>query len=261
MGHVRAHYEAGAEATRLLSGFGVLEFARTQELLLRHLPPAPAQILDVGGASGIYSAWLGSLGYRVQLLDLVHKHAAAALANGVAAAQADARRLPLPEACCDAVLLMGPLYHLTERDCRMAALAEARRVLRPGGLLCAAAICRFAGLLAALALGLLDDPCFDAILRRHLENGQHRNPTGALEYFTTAFFHLPAELAEETQAAGFTLEALLAIEGPCWLAKDFDATWAREEHRERLLILARQVESDPALLGVSPHLMALGRRG
>jgi 2-polyprenyl-3-methyl-5-hydroxy-6-metoxy-1,4-benzoquinol methylase len=76
MGQVRAHYEAVAEETRLHSGWGLLEFARSQEILLRYLPPAPATVLDIGGAAaGIYSLWLESLGYRVSLLDLVHKHA------------------------------------------------------------------------------------------------------------------------------------------------------------------------------------------
>jgi len=42
------------------------------------------------------------------------------------------------------VLMLGPLYHLTEPADRHQALREAHRVLGPGGLLAAAAISRVA---------------------------------------------------------------------------------------------------------------------
>ncbi len=48
---VLAYYDRGDELDRLAGGFpaGPLEFARTQELLTRHLPAAPLDVLDVGG--------------------------------------------------------------------------------------------------------------------------------------------------------------------------------------------------------------------
>lgn len=260
MGHVAAHYEAVSEETRLLTGSGRLEFARSQEILLRYLPPAPALVLDIGGAAGIYSSWLASLGYRVSLLDLVHKHTVTAHGAGLASVQADARILPFPHACCDIALLMGPLYHLTERQCRIAALAEAQRVLRPGGVVFAAAICRYSALMAALVLGLLNDPLFEPVVHRSIKEGQYRNPGSDPLYFTTAYFHLPSELCDEMKEAGFVVEDLLAVEGPAWLAKDFDQVWEDEALRNRLLDIARRVEKEPALLGASPHLLAVGRR-
>ncbi|MBM3744670.1 MAG: class I SAM-dependent methyltransferase [Acidobacteria bacterium] len=261
MGQVTAHYESVSEEARLRTGFGVLEFARSQEILLRYLPPAPAVVLDIGGAAGIYSTWLASLGYRASLLDLVYKHTALARAAGVTSVvQGDARALPYSDACSDAVLLMGPLYHLTERSCRVRALAEARRVLRPGGVVFAACICRYASLMAALALGLLDDSSFEPILRRNLDEGQHRNPGSDPLYFTTAYMHLPQELRDETEEAGFMIEDLLPVEGPGWLAKNFEQAWADETQKKRLLDIARRVEREPALTGVSPHLLAVGRR-
>ena len=78
----------------------------------------------------------------------------------------DARKLAFPDRSADAVLLLGPLYHLTERADRLAALREARRVLRPGGVVFAAAISRFASLLDGLARDLLDDPDFRPIRDR-----------------------------------------------------------------------------------------------
>lgn len=260
MGQVVSHYEAVSEQTRLLNGVGLLEFERSRQILQAALPPPPALILDIGGAAGIYSAWLATLGYQPLLLDLVHKHAAAARSAGLAAVQGDARSLPHPDACCDAVLLMGPLYHLTEFPCRVKALMEARRVLRPGGVVIAAAICRYASLMAALSYGFLDHLQFESILWRPLEDGQYRNPQDDPLFFTTAFFHLPAQLQEEMQQAGLAVEDLLAVEGPCWLARDFDRLWADEAQKARLLGIAKRLERDPAMLNLSAHLLAIGRR-
>ena len=99
------------------------------------------------------------------------------------------------------MLLLGPLYHLTERDDRLAAWREARRVLRPGGVVLAAAISRFASTLDGLRLGLFDDDAFAQIAERDLRDGQHRNPTGNPRYFTTTYFHRPEEL--RTEVKGF----------------------------------------------------------
>ena len=106
----------------------------------------------------------------------------------------------------DAVLLFGPLYHLTDRADRRQALGEARRVLRPGGRLLAMAVCRFASLLDGLYQGWLDDPEFRPIVDQDLLDGQHRNPdpVGRPEFFTTAYFHTPDGLVEEIEQAGFT---------------------------------------------------------
>jgi SAM-dependent methyltransferase len=174
--------------------------------------------------------------------------------------QGDGRALPYAGACSDAVLLMGPLYHLTERRCRVKALVEARRVLRPGGVLFAASICRYAPLMAALVLGFLDNPHFEPILKRNLDEGQHRSPTGDPLYFTTAYLHRPKDLRDEMEEAGLPVEDLLAVEGPGWLAKDFEKVWAEEALKHKLLDLMRRVEREPSLMGVSPHLPAVGRR-
>jgi SAM-dependent methyltransferase len=171
----------------------------------------------------------------------------------------DARRLEEADASVDAVLLLGPLYHLTGHADRVQALTEARRVLKPGGLLFAAAVGRYASLLSGVAENLLCDPDFAAIVARDLEDGQHRNPT-AKDYFTTAFFHLPAELQSEVNQAGLDVTELLGVEGPGWLLPDIERRWQDPAERERLLEAARAVESEPALLGIHPHLLAVARR-
>ena len=263
----QAYYNRGVEAGRLFRSHGLLEFARTREIILRHLPPPPGTILDVGGGPGAYACWLASLGYRVTLIDAVPLHveqARAASARQVETPLAgyrlgDARQIDEGDASARAVLLLGPLYHLTERRDRLQALREARRVLEPGGLLFAAAVGRYASLLSGVADNLLGDPDFAAIVAHDLRDGQHRNPTDR-DYFTTTFFHRPDELEAEVREAGFDLIELVGLEGPGWLLPDLEQRWADPAERERLLQAARAVEREPTLLGLPPHLLAAGRK-
>jgi hypothetical protein len=157
----------------------------------------------------------------------------------------------------DAVLLLGPLYHLTCRDDRLAALREARRVLRDDGVLCAVGISRFGSALDGLYQGYLDDPRFVRIVQRDLADGQHRNPTGEPRYFTTAYFHRPEQLAAETREAGLTLEHMVSVEGLGWIVRDFGERWPEPTRRHRLLEVIRWLEDEPSLLGAGGHIMAV----
>ncbi|HSB60293.1 MAG TPA: class I SAM-dependent methyltransferase, partial [Vicinamibacteria bacterium] len=255
------------EQSRLDEDYFPLERARTQELVRRHLPPPPAAVLDVGGGAGAYAFWLAELGYEVHLVDPVPLHveqarrsAAGRAATLASARVGDARALERDEASADAVLLLGPLYHLTERADRLLALAEARRALRPGGWLFAAGISRFASLLDGLRGALFDEPLFPPLVERDLATGRHVNDTGRPVFFTTAFFHRPEELGAEAQAAGFVLEGVFAVEGPGALLPGFGPRWSDPRHRETLLRFLRLVEREPALLGASPHLLAIARK-
>jgi SAM-dependent methyltransferase len=260
---IAAHYTAVSEQFRL--GPWSLERVRTWELLTRHLPPSPAVVLDVGGAAGVYALPLAARGYEVHLVDPLRLHVqqalrassqqpATPLASGTVG---DARQLDHPDGSVDAVLLFGPLYHLTSRADRIRALTEARRVLRPGGVLAAAAISRFASTCDGLLRGFLDEPGFEAIVERDVRDGQHRNPTGRPEWFTTAYLHLPDELAREVTDAGLRLDAVLAVEGPAWMLSDIQQRLADPARRERVLAAIRRVETEPSLLGASSHLLAI----
>jgi SAM-dependent methyltransferase len=267
-GEIEAYYDRRGEAPRLHQTHGLIELARTQEIILRHLPPPPGTILDVGGGPGVYAAWLAARGYSVHLVDAMPLHVeqareASARQPGTPVASlrvGDARRLDEASGTVDAILLLGPLYHLTEHADRVRCLREAHRVLRPGGLLFGSAVGRYASLLSGVAENLLGDPDFAAIVARDLESGQHRNPTDK-DYFTTAFFHRPEELTNEVLLAGLYLVDLLGVEGPAWLLPDLEQRWADPEERERLLEAARAVEREPTLLGLHPHLLVVARRG
>jgi len=259
---IARHYAAGDERDRVRGGSSRIEFARTKELLERFLPP-PAQVLDVGGGPGVYAVWLAERGYKVHLVDPVPIHveqaaaAAERLSNPFTAAVGDARDLDAPDSSYDTVLLLGPLYHLTERDQRVAVLSRARQVVRPGGIVAATAISRFASLIDGLRSGWLGDPIFRAIVDRDLAEGQHRNPTDRPEWFTTAYFHHPAELSNEAEEADLAPDGLFGIEGPGWLLPDL---WDDPRNRLAILDVARAAEEEPTLLGVSAHLLLIAHR-
>jgi SAM-dependent methyltransferase len=270
MAEMSAFYDRGEEQGRL-ADWGRLEFVRTRELLARFLPPAPATVLDVGGAAGAYALPLAAEGYEVHLVDPVALHVDQARAASAgqpdaplaSAVVADARELPFEDASADAVLLLGPLYHLTEEEDRARALREAHRVLRPGGLLAAAAIMRFASTLDGVARGFLLEPGFEAIVERDLADGQHRNPDDHPRWFTTAYFHRPDELEREVAAAAFDVRELLAIEGAVGAAAETHALdgWLDDPAKREVLLRAiRRVEAEPSLLGASPHVLAVATR-
>ena len=260
-------YALGQERDRLFRGGAPgLELTRTLELLDRFLPPAPARLIDVGGGPGAYAAIWADAGYDVHLYDLLDLHvrqaqqaADAQPEHSFTTAVADARSVPEPDSSADAVVLLGPLYHLTEQAHREAALAEAWRVLKPGGVVAAVGISRFAALLDGLWKGWLGDPTFRGIAERDLFDGQHRNPDHVRHphWFTTAYFHLPDELTGEVSRAGFEAVSLYGIEGPGHLMQEH---WSDPDRREQMLFAARAVESEPSLSGLSSHLLAIGTK-
>jgi ubiquinone/menaquinone biosynthesis C-methylase UbiE len=237
-------------------------------LLERFLPEAPAAILDVGGGPGLYACWLARKGYQVHLTDIVPLHVQQALQTSkrqpetplASATVEDAVSLARDDASFDAVLLLGPLYHLTERADRIKALREAFRVLRMGGVLLAVGISRFASALDGIRLGLLKDPVFEKIVDQDLNTGQHRNPSDNPNYFTDAYFHHPDELREEVAEAGLSVADVYGLEGPSWLMHDLEEWLDDSKLKEKVLRVVRRLETEPSILGVSSHLFAVARK-
>ena len=259
------YYLRGEEAERLAtSGAGQLEFERTQEIVLRHLPTPPAVIADVGGGPGRYAVWLAGLGYRVLHRDVVPLHvqqlrAAAAADGAIDTAVGDARSLDLADASVDAVLLLGPLYHLARRAERVQALREARRVVRPGGPVFGAAISRWAAR-------------YDGVLRLRLyervpdmlEAMGPLERTGVLPPLTpdgfTGYTHRPGQLRAEFTSAGLAVADLVNVECGAFLLPDLSERMADPVAREVIMDSARVLERVPELLGLGSHLLATGLR-
>jgi SAM-dependent methyltransferase len=256
------HYELGEEAARLDEPFGQVELIRTLEVLVEHLPPAPAVVADIGGGPGRYTVWLAGQGYAVHHRDLVPLHVEqlrrAGVVGSVDTAVADARSLDLPDDSVDAVLLLGPLYHLAARQDRVQALAEARRVGRPGAPVVAAVISRWAPRLHGVLTA-----------RLYREHPQIRELVDVAETdgllpplfpgSFTANTHRPDDLREEVAAAGLVVEDLVGVEGMAFAVADLGERLADPVDREVVLEAARAVQRVPELLGLSPHLLVTAR--
>ena len=261
---MRVYYERGQERERLTDGRGDLEFTRTTEIVRRRLPTAPALVADIGGGPGRYSLWLASLGYQVEHRDLMPLHVeqlAADMAGvpGIRTAVGDARELDLADTSVDAVLLLGPLYHLVDRADRVRALRECARIVRPGGVVFAAAISRW----AVRIDGMLRERIY-LQYPAALELVDEVDRTGALPPVGngafTGFCHRPGELRDEMTEAGLEVVDLVSVEGPAFILGDLDERMADAEARSVALEVARAIERVPELLGFGPHLLGVGVR-
>jgi ubiquinone/menaquinone biosynthesis C-methylase UbiE len=264
---IRRYYEEAPEVERLQTGPSQLEFERTKQLLRERLPMPPAIVLDVGGGPGAYALWLAEIGYEVHLVDPVSHLVAQAQQRSAGSARpiascsvGDARELKWDDSSVDAVLELGPLYHLIHENERLQALRESLRVLKRDAKVFVAGISRFASTLDGLSRDLLADAMFQNIFRKDLEEGIHRNETERLEYFTTSKFHRPEELKAEVLQAGFVEVEVLGIEGPGWILPDFEKRWQDPRQQHDLLEIATRLEREPSIQGVSAHLLAVGRK-
>lgn len=268
MDKVIKHYNNYDEQARLSSVLGRIEHERTQNIISRYIKSPPAKVLDVGGATGRYSCWLAYEGYEVHLVDPVPRHIEQARQASAAQPETpiascilgDARQLEFDDEIAEAVLLLGPLYHLLEVQDRDRSLMEAYRVLKPGGHVFAGAISRFASTIDGLVSGYYLDPIFREIMQGDLQTGQHRNPTGNPRYFMDTFFHHPDELVAEVSNAGFKVMSLFSVESISYLMKDLEKNWQMDAHREFLLEIIRKIEQEPSLIGASPHIICVGTK-
>ncbi|MFJ3497104.1 class I SAM-dependent methyltransferase [Streptomyces sp. NPDC086091] len=246
------------EDARLTSSAdGRLELLRTQELLRRFLPAAPARLLDVGGGTGVHARWLVADGYEVRLVDPVARHVEQAR-EICPADLGDARSLDAQDASYDVVTLLGPLYHLPQPEDRSQALREAVRVTRPGGLVAAAAINRYSALFEHTALAHLHRERLRDSIADILATAAYDGRGG----FTVSYFHRAEELAAEAEAAGLRDVRVFGVEGPAWsLLKAVEQSTGAppgDDLFRSALTAARLAESHPELLAASSHLLAVG---
>lgn len=221
-------------------------------------------MLDVGGGSGIYAELLAERGYTVTLVEPVSLHlerarARAGLPPRFEVVLGDARDLPSADEAFDSVLLLDPLYHLGERQDRVRAFAEAFRVCRPGGLVVAAAIARYAPLLDMTRRGRLAESGVAANVRSEVTSGRRVPRERRRSPFPDAYFHRPDELEAEVHEAGLVAEGVYGIEGPGWLVDDDLLSRQLDDpsYLDEILADARTVET--SLSAISAHLLTARR--
>lgn len=150
MTELELYYNKFNEEKRLDSRHGQVEFITSMKYIHKYLaemeqdkPRAQIKILDVGAATGRYSVPLAEDGYDVTAVELVKHNLARLKAKGssVKAYQGNAMKLRrFEDDSFDVVLVFGPMYHLHEREEKLKALSEAKRVVRPGGIILVAYI-------------------------------------------------------------------------------------------------------------------------
>lgn len=272
------YYESGFEKNRLRTGIGLIEFERTKEILLENLPKAPAVIYDIGGAYGEYSWWLASLGYEVHLFDLFPKNIEMSKELGkeypncklASAEVCDALSVPRKDKSADAVLLMGPLYHITDYNERIAAIKESRRLLKDGGMLFTAALTPYSVLLYNITVynpfgenpnRTLEDPNFMKMVEREIKDGHHINPDNTVySGLGSAYLHTSKALKEELCAGGFAGSVVHGIMGGAWLANNIDELWKNEASRNALMHTVRLLDTCEEIIGLAGHLLSVSRK-
>ncbi len=257
---IEKYYAKGGEQDRLSAHR--LEKDRTLQILAKWLPSSPAVILDVGGAAGVYAFPLAEKGYEVHLIDPVALHIEQAKTRAkkskiklASYSIGDARHLEWKDNSVDVVLLFGPLYHLIKPKDREKALQEAHRVLKPGGLLFAAGIARFASFMDAMHKEAIAAKF--KVIEKDFKTGTHDKVS---QGFTFAYFHHPSELKNEVQKNGFENVSVRAIEGPVWEKRVIDALSQNEDQWKKVLALLEQIETEESIIGASAHIMAVASK-
>ena len=252
-----------AESTRLHRHR--LEADITWRYLDRYLPPH-GHLLDIGCGTGAYAFPLVERGYRITAVDLADELVARCKATADALAGVDRIDFRVGDARTldgirrdefDAVLMMGPLYHLVVDGERTAALTAARDCLKPGGVIFSALISRF-GILGDL---IKKNPAWiedQEWVRSTMENG-HR-PDHAPRGGFRGYFVRPEQIAPMHEAVGFRTLQIAGVE-PAISADDESYNALHGKQRELWLNLLFEVSAEPSMLASSRHLLYIGRRG
>ncbi|MDP4261167.1 MAG: class I SAM-dependent methyltransferase [Bacteroidota bacterium] len=264
---IKEHYAKEVEKDRLELELFKLEGIRTKQIISRFLTAKSMNIADIGGGAGYYAFWLQAMGHSVTMIDLAPKNIE--LANeysrktGIQLTKCqagDATSLDLPDDQFDLVLLLGPLYHLINKEERVKALSEAKRIAKPGGYILSAVISRYASLFDGFNRNLIVDNRFQKLLLDDLDTGIHVNEPDHSEYFTTAYFHTPAEIKEEVTESGLQLDKLIAVESFGWIIDGFSEKSQNESFMKLLHQLISKVETNDDLIAMSPHIIAVAKR-
>ena len=258
-------YSTTSEEGRLQLGLGPLEFERNKELIGRYLPKK-GTVIDVGGGPGVYSEWLAGLGHEVILIEPVEKHIRQANNRSAKAKKpfksilGEAQKLELADNSADVVILHGPLYHLQSKADRIGAITEAKRVLKPKGVVLGFAINHTASTIAALLNGFIHAPEIFNMCMEELKTGIHTPPKSMPGVLPSAYFHRSEQLKTEFEEAGLTYLDTYAVEGLVWMDKNYFESRYNTTKKARMMELMQITENDRSLLSLSPHMMIAAKK-
>lgn len=269
---VRQYYAAFGENEwhRLTRPEGIIEFAITTHALQKHLPRS-GRILDVGGGPGRYTIWLAKRGYQVVLADLSPnlleiartKIAEAGVQSQIESIIAcDATDLShIGNDAFDAVLCLGPFYHLVGMDDRRKAIRELVRVLQPKGIAFIAFMPLYSFLRRTLSLKderhHLAQPDF---LERLMNEGVFLNDIPGR--FSAGYGIRPQAVRPFLEEHGLQTVELLADTGfAASHGQDLEELAACDPGAyEQAMKIIIGTANDPSLLGTSIHLLAIAQK-
>ena len=250
---------------------GAVEFAITCHVLNQYLPPA-SRILDIGGGPGRYTIWLAQQGHRMVLADLSPELLRIAKTK-IAQAGVNERVDEILEAdACDlshwsdnefdAVLCLGPYYHLPKAEDRQKATKGIVRVLRPDGIVFVALMPRMIFLRRTLAIAderhrlgqadfvarVLNEGVFENDIAGRFTDGYGVNPEEVIPFFAGYGFKTLGLLSTEGITVGMQ-RALIE------LAETDPSTY------QAALEVVVETASNPSILGMASHLLYVGKNG
>ena len=261
---ILAYYDSDPEHEHQRLERHQLEFDLTCRYLDRWLPET-GNILEIGAATGRYTLWLAKRGYNITAVDLSETLlktcreviTTAGMHDRVTYHTADARSLSgVPGDSFDAVLLMGPLYHLVDEADRLAALRESYRRLIPGGRIFTAFISRLGitGELMRRTPEWIED---QAEVRSVMTLG--RDPEHHLGGGFRGYFARVDEIAALHEVVGFQTLQLAGVE-PGISADDESYNSLEGERRRLWLDLLYEISTEPSIVGASRHLLFIGQK-
>ena len=140
---LKNYYTTHNEDARLTPKRGMVEFLTTIRYIEKYLEP-DMRILEIGAGTGRYSHYFAQNGYAVDAVELMECNIEVFKANTTAGEkitvqQGDAVNLQnIASDQYDMTLLLGPMYHLYTEEDKLAAMSEAIRVTKTGGIVFAA---------------------------------------------------------------------------------------------------------------------------
>lgn len=220
-------YQTIDEDSRLLSVSGRVEFLTTLTYVHKYFAPG-SKLLEVGAGTGRYSIALANEGYdvtAVELLDCNIKKFREKLKGEkkLQLHQGNALDLSLFESnTFDGVLLFGPMYHLYCQEDKVQALNEAKRVVKPGGIIMVA----YVGNESVILIDLFDGNG-DALFKK-LDNGRIDKDWKMLTQPPMEFNEKirPEEIDELNKITGLTRKVIISADGQTAMIEDKAASWS-----------------------------------
>lgn len=262
MGTVKEYYNFEYDEWSRLERHRI-EFEMTKRALGEFID-SNSEILDVGGGPGRYSIFLSKQGHKVTLFDLseelvkqAEKNAADAgvVLDGIV--QGDVLELDrlITNRLYDAVLCMGPMYHLLQEEERTKALKQCLDKLKPGGIIVISFISAYAPIIDCLKYDLESISNSKSRLLNYLTDGKNDNSFG----FTDAYFINPDNIDDLLKDFKVSKLKLMATEGMGALIEPALMRLSEEAFQEWIDLFYR-ISDNEKLFGSCEHLLYVGRK-